>query len=122
MAPFRSPAGHLALLLTLILWVGGMTATQVHGVSVLHVTCDEHGEIVEVTAAHGDRAHAAGDPLEDHAHGCLFEDVVLAAIPTLALAVPERERIQPREVHEPGVGGPRAPPLSYAPKTSPPLA
>lgn len=123
MCRFRALSARVALLLGLVAWLVASGAERVHAASAVHAVCAEHGETVEV--AHGGDAGtemvaSAPDPLDAHDDGCVFDGVVLAAVQTLLLAAPERDRVASSEVRIPGVAGPRAPPLTFAPKTSPP--
>lgn len=125
----RAIAARLALLLALVAWAGGQVASSVHRLQVLHVQCVEHGHTIErsLTEGGGDGEQArAADELKappdcgEHSGHC-----ALHALPQVAEA-PAVARLEP----PPRVDLPvrtfglatlaRGPPLSYAPKTSPP--
>lgn len=123
---FRTRIAHLSLALGLLAWLVASGADLVHHALFVHYEC-EHGETIEV-ATGGDEAVAditvrAPDAVDDHGHGCLFDGALLTGIPTVALPVPPRAAtpLGPDRLRA-SVAGPRAPPLTWAPKTSPPLA
>lgn len=113
------------LLVTLVTWVGGLTAQVVHEAAVAHVVCAEHGEVTELH----DGAERAATPVitdagdEDHDHDCDLAGlpsfgpgaIALAAMPPAPAGV-ELAAPAPWIADAPA----RGPPLGYAPKTSPP--
>lgn len=112
------------LLVTLVAWVGGLTAQVLHEAAVAHVVCAEHGEITELHDGEREAAPAvtdAGD--EDHDHDCDLAglpgfgpgEIAIGAVVAPPLAV-ERPAPEPWTADAPA----RGPPLTWAPKTSPP--
>lgn len=127
---WRTRAARIALMVGLCGWVAGLFSSLIHEVLVEHVVCPEHGEIIEL----GDgTAHAetttdgpelfASDAPADHEHGCLEEILMLEGmqVVTLHLGVPT-DLVWPAPPVLAIRQAPRGPPLSYAPKTSPPTA
>ena len=119
-----------------LLWLAGPLASELHFLVVEHSVCPEHGELTEQAGhkSEGFRVseedaheHSAGPTLasasahdDGHDHGCGF---LLPTSPNvgseLALLVrPYALDFAPPLLRE--VDAPRAPPLSFAPKTSPP--
>ena len=123
-------ARALALLL-IVTWLTGATSSQIHGMVARHVVCPEHGKLEEVhghlddghehheldeLSAPGTTLHHSGD------HGCVFlAGFASAGQPTFITPLVHLEADSPDPL-PPGAAGPRAPPLRFAPKTSPPLA
>ena len=112
------------LLVTLVAWVGGLTAQVAHEASVAHVVCAEHGEVTELHDEAHEAAPAFTDGGEaDHDHDCDLAGlpgfgpgaIALGAVVAPPIAV-ERPAPEPWTAGAPA----RGPPLSYAPKTSPP--
>lgn len=120
----------LLLALSAVLWMLGATAQQLHQLTVRHITCPEHGEVLELSAAQGDDSvgsapqdlpsvsDATGDL--DHDLGCGVPALVHAASFTHqpSWTAPDDA---PLLSHPAAHAHPaRGPPLAYAPKTSPP--
>ncbi len=119
-APWMLAIGAMA-------WLLGITAAQVHVFRVMHVVCDAHGQVVELDARGAgdakppprDEARPAA-PDAQHDHGCALAHAGF------------QEGLLGHDAVEPGVlnaasaeappsgESPVAPPLRYAPKTSPP--
>ena len=125
--PWRSHLKRFALLLGAVAWVSGWGASLVHQSLTLHVTCETHGDVVDVghgaSIASSEVDHdqiGALDASDAHDHDCAFQALGVARIPwvggVLARAVPVTRQDDPA----PTVRAPRGPPLAYAPKTSPP--
>ena len=130
MAPLRPLlASFLALL-----WVTAPLTPQLHLLLVQHSVCPEHGELTEEGSYGAEGAqqqdaheHFVGAVLasttvhdEGHDHSCAF---LLAPSPNLGSEI--ALLVQPHAFNFPSlqlgdVSAPRAPPLSFAPKTSPP--
>ena len=123
----------ICALLVACLWLLGPISPQLHFLLVQHSVCDEHGELVEgaePTEEHADHRHddpgvamSSGDaPSDTHDHGCSFlaselapsqaSTVQLSTLPTVDYLPPLP--LQSRTT--------QAPPLDFAPKTSPPKA
>jgi hypothetical protein len=129
MVPLRT-ARALALILV-VSWLAAATSSQIHGMVAQHVVCPEHGKLEEVhhhlddghehqgldqVSAPGTSLHHSGN------HGCVFLTGFASAEPPVFTTPTVRVEADSLDPLPPGVGGPRAPPLSFAPKTSPPLA
>ena len=123
----------ICVLFVACLWLLGPISPQLHFLLVQHSVCDEHGELVEETGPteeHADHRHddpgvamSSGDaPSDTHDHGCSFlaselapsqaSTVQLSTLPTVDYLPPLP--LQSRTT--------QAPPLDFAPKTSPPKA
>ncbi len=113
----------MVLMAGLLAWLLGALSIRVHQIQVMHAVCADHGEVIELTEApaQSDRDPARSAPeAHDHDHGCPLdsladdpgeqEETVLPLPAVRASTVPLLARAQ----------APRGPPLSYAPKTSPP--
>lgn len=128
----RWPTSMCALLAA-SLWLVGPVLPQLHFLLVQHSVCDEHGELVEraeATEEHTGHRHdepgvalTAGEtPSDTHDHGCSFlasqlspsqsSTAQLGTLPTVDYLPPLP--LQSRTT--------QAPPLDFAPKTSPPKA
>lgn len=117
----------LAMMLAVVAMVAERVAGDVHRVVVMHVTCETHGQTVELPAAPGAghvhervAAWVAGMEHDGHDHGCLgpaAAPVSLQSTASGALA----DRAEPT-VSVGGGGHFAPPPLRFAPKTSPPRA
>ncbi len=113
--------------LLVVAWMGAAISSQVHHLVVQHVICPEHGELQGI---HFDGAeHAAVDQIgapeagEKHGdHGCLFLAGFSSSTPPAIVEAPVRAWTPPVSAPLPESLGARAPPLRFAPKTSPPLA
>lgn len=110
-----------------VLWATLGFVTRLHAVAVPHVTCPEHGEVVELHAGDDSVAQDAVPTLRDapasHAHddGCALPPA-LAALAIGARASFEATVPAPATLTVIATRGARPPPLRYAPKTSPPRA
>jgi hypothetical protein len=125
----------LASILALF-WLAAPLTAELHFLLVEHSVCPEHGELTEEGShslegvQHQDaHEHVSGPVLastsvldDGHDHGCGFllppspnvgGDIALLVRPSV-LNFPS--------LHLNDAGAPRAPPLSFAPKTSPPLS
>ncbi|MEZ4237965.1 MAG: hypothetical protein R3F59_17840 [Myxococcota bacterium] len=120
-------AGALALAVSLV-WLLSSIGSLVHPFLVQHTVCPEHGELAEIhphaaTASPHDRDHGPVATAGDQAHpdhDCAISSLPSPSAPTPVLA-PQRSRSRHVAALARGAaGGPRAPPLGYAPKTSPP--
>jgi hypothetical protein len=130
MRRLRTRTGHVVLSVGLLAWLLGLVAAQVHDLRAIHVQCDQHGQIVELSLSAGPYAHAdapsqdrvRGSNLEpERDHGCVLLGAVLFTGPTLSGMVPVATRERVERVTPPRQRAARGPPLVYAPKTSPPL-
>ncbi len=114
---------QILVLTSMLAWLGGQLSALIHPILVQHTRCEEHGEVVEVHAGdtdHSDDASVQSLDDEQHDHGCLLDGICTAALPTAVLpALPQTPAILLEPLLTAG-GGARAPPLQYAPKTSPP--
>lgn len=124
---WRSHLRRFALLLGAVAWVSGWSASLVHQSLTLHVTCETHGDVVDV--GHGasfvsaDDHHdviGALDADDAHDHDCAFQALGLARIPHVAGVVAHVASFTRQDDPAPTIRAPRGPPLAYAPKTSPP--
>lgn len=116
----------MTLVVTACLWLIGLSAQVWHQAAVEHVICPAHGEVVEIGEYtehdHADEAgwRAAALDVGDHADDCTLSGAspLLGGLrgPTLALC-PSFEAPLPAVS---ALAPPRAPPIGYAPKTSPP--
>jgi len=113
---------RLAILLTTLwVWMGGLLTNTNHQTAVLHVTCLEHGQVVELNhAAQDDPADAPGD----HDHDCALVGFVGHASlpPIFVFLAPIVEDFTIEETAFLPQLAARPPPLVYAPKTSPPVS
>ncbi|HJN73013.1 MAG TPA: hypothetical protein QGF58_03665 [Myxococcota bacterium] len=103
--------------------MGSSIASSIHDLSVRHVQCTDHGEIVEIGAegaADVVDTLRAEDLAPAHRHGCLLDGLVQA----VALAGPglQTDRVSPPVVDSPVLASVIAAEdvLLHAPKTSPP--
>lgn len=128
MMTFATRARPLLVLLSALLWLVGVSAQQVHHLAVRHVTCPEHGEILELSA-HEDAASAtddAGPSWEapagalDHDQACGVPSLAPASAAPAALAWAPPADAPLVTTPRPRQNAPRGPPLAFAPKTSPP--
>ena len=110
-----------------VTWMCAAIGSQVHHMVVQHVICPEHGEIQGIHFD-GDE-HAKADQVsapsagEKHGdHGCNFLAGFSSSAPPAIVEAPARSWAPPTDAPEPERLGARAPPLRFAPKTSPPLA
>jgi hypothetical protein len=120
----------LALLLV-VAWLAAATSSQVHGLVIQHVVCPEHGKTEEIHRHIEDGADQderdqlaapAGSSVHSGDHGCLFLAGFLSSDPPPSTSPVASPRTVAPTSRAPVANGPRAPPLRYAPKTSPPLA
>ena len=106
------------------------SAQQVHEAVVQHIRCVDHGQLVEVdshgehdalAATHTDTDADPDAPADDeHDQHCDLDLSLAVALPTLTPPlIPHLSRWAPDE-QPPSLGAPRGPPLTWAPKTSPP--
>ncbi len=117
---------HLALVLTLLSWLAGITGGHVHALEVAHVRCADHGELME-WSGHGQTAGettwiSAPDAPAGHDHGCSLAQALDQGTPVIAPAAALLAAIATAQAP---TGPPLAPPghpLAYAPKTSPPTS
>jgi hypothetical protein len=129
MKPCRTIFARALLLVAMCAWVAGSFVASVHDVVVQHVVCAEHGEVFEL-GTEGSRVYqpetggselrpATPDP--SHDHGCSFDVVFLDG---MTVGLPAMFSLP--FIHSPNFAllaiaeAPCAPPLVYAPKTSPP--
>lgn len=116
-----------ALLLTLVVWLLGFFASDVHHRVVRHVVCAEHGEVTELVAHDADAddrdegpTYAPLGDAQEHHDGCSLPALPPPVSPTrlAAFALPPCE---PTPYHAlAGTDTRVTGPLRYAPKTSPP--
>jgi hypothetical protein len=134
LARHRSTRGFAALLAVVAL--AGQLASFAHLVVVRHVTCAEHGEMIEVGSAATSAAvtphetppamRAAASPSAAHAHEhCLISPMRRDRIAATALTSADPARVDTSATT--AVAGDRAvaPPIAaivLAPKSSPPIA
>jgi hypothetical protein len=124
----RIPLLRTIALLLAFAWLAAGLSSQIHHLMVQHVVCPEHGKIQGIHLEDGDHHDLAqlASPEDSRFHGdhgCLFLAGFFSSPPPAVVEAP---------VHvwsPPGVTAPiadalgaRAPPLRFAPKTSPPLA
>ena len=115
------------------LWLLGPISPQLHFLSVQHSVCDEHGELVEGAGPTEEQAGhrhdepgvavSSGDaPSDTHDHGCSFLASQLSSFQscTAQLDVLPTVDYQPPAALQSRTT--QAPPLDFAPKTSPPKA
>lgn len=120
---------RLLVLTALLAWTGGQLAASLHKLETVHVRCAEHGHVIEIelaTVASADHVHPQQDELRaatdcgEHEQHCLHQllpqtpQVQSQALPGLP------QGSQPLLVVAATHHDARGPPLSYAPKTSPP--
>jgi len=117
-----------------VLWFTAPITSELHFLLVEHSVCLEHGALTEEegagaseTGQHHDHEHGEGPVLassaahdEGHDHDCGF---LLPPSPNLGskvaiLVQPSTQSFPSLRVSD--ASAPRAPPLSFAPKTSPP--
>lgn len=130
MERLRNRVGHALLVLGLVACVLGSFASTLHEIRVAHVVCAEHGELVElsqdgpVASVHPDEPSAsAAHPGDDHDHGCATLLASTHGLPPLHAPPPAPwAKPHPTPPRVWAHASPRAPPLTWAPKTSPPLA
>jgi hypothetical protein len=112
-----------ALLLALVAWVVGTFAAGWHDRAVRHITCHEHGEVLDAGESGAENAEVATlAPVPDR-HG--HEGCGVAGFPPLAMlaaAVPFGAIEPPIEAYDAlaEADARTRGPLLYAPKTSPP--
>ena len=120
----RPHLARLTLILGVVAWVLGWSASLVHRSVTVHVVCEVHGDTVDVghaqvgVAPAQDVAKALAD---EHDHDCAIHALGVARVPLLHGPVVRVERIARVDDPFPALHAPRGPPLSYAPKTSPPV-
>ena len=110
----------------LIAWVLGIGAKQLHAIESVHMVCPEHGELVDM-APSASKAHlatseiSADESADDHGHDCALQAISTFATVGVTYTPPRLPKQIP--ISSPNIRSesPRGPPLSYAPKTSPPL-
>jgi hypothetical protein len=125
---WRSPLARFAVLLGAVAWVSGWSASLVHHSLTVHVTCEVHGDLVDVGHAGpsvgvAERDHdvaRALDVADDHDHDCALQALGVARIPAVAWPSALSTRLERPDDPVPAERAPRGPPLAYAPKTSPP--
>ena len=123
----RHRRGPVVMMLVMgLIWLIGQAGQLYHEARVAHAMCAEHGELVEL---HGETAgehdHEAGwqvdrAALVEHDHGCSTQVASFgAALQAKAVVLP-LPLVVPLRLYFLAPAGARAPPLGYAPKTSPP--
>lgn len=124
----RIPLLRSIALLLVVSWLAGGLSSQVHHLMVQHVVCPEHGTLQGI---HLDETEhqppvdqlAQPQPSQLHGdHGCVFLAGFFSSPPPAVIQPPVHVWAPPVPAPTPRVLGPRAPPLRFAPKTSPPLA
>jgi hypothetical protein len=96
-----------------------------HQLVVQHVVCAKHGEVVELSG-HGhdslaDQIEVRLTKAADLHHGCSHKLLFLSGIVVLPPAIQLKKPVWPRATFPCFADAPRPVPLTYAPKTSPPL-
>jgi len=126
---WHSHLRRFTLLLGVVAWVSGWSASLVHQSLTLHVTCETHGDVVDVghgaQVASDDGDHdqiSALDAADAHDHDCAFQALGVPRIPSLHGVAAHPVEVTRQDDPLPSVRAPRGPPLAYAPKTSPPTA
>ena len=130
MTRWRTTIAKYSLLAGMCSWLVVSFVAMLHDVVIQHVVCAEHGEVLELEAVQtsattdamaGPQARAAGEVLAE-THGCVFDLVCLddAVVATFAPTISEVN--PPIHAELANSATPRGPPLSYAPKTGPPLS
>ncbi len=123
----RSARGRALFAVVAVLWATLGFVARLHAVAVPHVTCPEHGEVVELHAGDASVEQDAVPTLRDapssHAHddGCALPPA-LAALAGAERTSAEVAVPPPATLTVIATRGARPPPLRYAPKTSPPRA
>lgn len=126
---FNSPRiRSLVLALGLLTWILGLTAQQVHQLLVVHVTCPEHGEVVELSSDDEPAAHAeqSGPSWQlpdgdlDHDQVCGVPTLSLGGLASASVRSPLPQVVEFDHGLRPRQHLARGPPLAFAPKTSPP--
>ena len=110
------------LLLTLFTWLTGTFVSLWHERVVRHVRCERHGDLMEITGDTGDREPGIYAAAPDGHKSCVLPMPAPGRpvrLPELAL-LPEDAPLDTVPLDR--LPGARAPPLQYAPKTSPPHA
>ena len=115
---------RVVLLTGLLAWMGSQMMVLVHQIVVHHTRCAEHGELIEVGGEAEDATDqatlSADDTDDDHDHDCVIDGITVELVAKKHKPAAIKRTLI---LHEPlrlSGGGARAPPLSYAPKTSPP--
>jgi hypothetical protein len=125
----RTTFARVFLLLAMCVWVAGTFVASVHHVGGQHVVCAEHGEVFELDtegnpvylAESGGPELRAATPDASHDHGCSFDVFFLDGITIAPPAMGSLPFIYGPNSAPPALAeAPCAPPLTYAPKTSPP--
>jgi len=129
MRRLRTNTARLWLLIGLLAWLCTTSAQQVHEAVVQHIRCADHGQLVEVDShtSHADASASLdgndsndSNDSDEHDQHCDLDLSLAVALPTLTPPlVPHLGRWAP-EQQPPQLGAPRGPPLTWAPKTSPP--
>ncbi len=106
-------------------WLLGSLLGIHHNTSVVHAVCAEHQEIVELRPDTGDHEDKSGKPDPGtqgiHDHGCELPSFAAEAVSDAPEAAPELVDVPAASTLSVVLlQAPRPPPLSYAPKTSPP--
>lgn len=119
---------RFALLFGALAWVSGWGASLVHQSLTLHVTCEAHGDRVDVDNHHGAASASAAegdvvrslDALDAHDHDCGLQALGVARVAKVSVPKAFAQRVGRHDDPVPAIRAPRGPPLAYAPKTSPP--
>lgn len=106
-----------------LLWIWAFCAQQIHGATVVHVVCPEHGEVTELAPGGAPVDHATISALPDGEHhdGCALPAIAPALLPTALAPLHPQEAPELLPSLRPILPDVRGPPLTYAPKTSPPV-
>ena len=125
----RHLLARAATLFALLAFVAGLMAQHVHVLRVAHVTCLEHGDVLELAPV-SEQAAALDPSLPGldvasapapitHDHDCALSSTLSPTGATQRTALPLSGTACALEASPPALA-PTAPPLRWAPKTSPP--
>ena len=124
----RIPLLRPIALLVVFTWLAAGLSSQIHHLIVQHVVCPEHGKLQGIHLEDGphhvlDQIAPPEASLFHGDHGCLFLAGFFSSEPPTVVQAPAHLWTPP-QVTAPitDTHGARAPPLRFAPKTSPPLA
>jgi hypothetical protein len=128
----RTRTAHVALIIGVIAWVCGLGFENIHAATSIHAWCEQHQQVVEFHGSGGDVLAAEPDAhpeirAEDRQshpdHGCWLQGLTLSSNLAFVVVVPNSyyRPVLRRAVNPTTEGAPPAPPLDYAPKTSPPI-
>ncbi|MBW1880108.1 MAG: hypothetical protein JRJ84_17240 [Deltaproteobacteria bacterium] len=124
----RTRTAQFALIMGVVAWVCGLGFERIHAVTSIHAWCELHQEIVEVHSSSEGALFAypevgAEDRQSHTDHGCLLQGLVLSSNLAFVVVIPNSyfRPVLRRVVDPTPEGAPRALPLDYAPKTSPPI-